>query len=184
MQLQVINDECSNINQLIVIQDQGDNTPINIQFPYDVTGYTFTGTINFPVPILLSLGSGIEVSDIVSCTGSIAGNILTISAITSGTIYPNMAINGLGILSNTVITAFGTGTGGTGTYLINQSQTASSTVITSSEVTLQLTSDQTQDVPVGQYAFDLWTTSPDMNPVNTDPIVGFFRISESLTRIS
>ena len=58
-------------------------------------------------------------------TGSISGTTLTVTAIT-GTIYPGQTIQGAGVLSGTIVTALGTGTGGTGTYTINKSQTISS----------------------------------------------------------
>jgi hypothetical protein len=64
-------------------------------------------------------------------TASISGTTMTVSAVTSGTIYVGCLITGTGVLANTTITALGTGTGGTGTYTVSQSQTVSSTTITS-----------------------------------------------------
>ncbi len=183
MQWKVIKGECGG-TQLIIIQDQGDNTPTVMIFPYDVTGVEFEGTVNFPTPIPLSLGSGIEVDNIVSCTGSIANSTLTVSAVASGTIFLNMPLNGIGILPNTYITGFGTGTGGMGTYTVSQSQVAASTTIVASQVSMQLTSEQTQDIPEGQYPFDLWTISPSLPPINTDPVKGFFTINPTITRIT
>ncbi len=63
-------------------------------------------------------------------TASISGTTMTVSAVTSGTIYVGCLITGSGVLANTTITALGTGTGGTGTYTVSQSQTVSSTTIT------------------------------------------------------
>lgn len=70
-----------------------------------------------------------------SVTGSIAtsGGVdtLTVSAVGSGTLQVGDQIFGTGIAANTVITALGTGVGGTGTYTLNSSgQTVSSTTIT------------------------------------------------------
>jgi hypothetical protein len=65
-------------------------------------------------------------------TGSISGATLTVSAVSSGTIYLGMAISGTGVVSGTTITAFGTGTGGVGNYTVSTSQTVSSTTITAS----------------------------------------------------
>jgi hypothetical protein len=59
-----------------------------------------------------------------------AGTVLTVSAVTSGTIYEGMVISGGSITAGTRITAFGTGTGGTGTYTVDTSQERSSTTIT------------------------------------------------------
>ncbi len=65
-----------------------------------------------------------------SATGSISGTTLTITAVASGELNVGDQISGTGILANTVITAYGTGAGGTGTYTVNQSQTVSSETIT------------------------------------------------------
>ena len=66
--------------------------------------------------------------------GSISGNVLTVSSITSGAIATNMTLSGTGISSNTTINAFVSGAGGNvneaGTYLVNNSQTVASTTIT------------------------------------------------------
>lgn len=59
-----------------------------------------------------------------------AGTVLTVSAVTSGTIELGMEITGTGISAGTRITAYGTGTGGTGTYTVNNSQEVASTTIT------------------------------------------------------
>ena len=59
-------------------------------------------------------------------TGTISTTTLTVSAITSGTIALNSTITGTGISTGTKITAFGTGTGGVGTYTVSVSQTVSS----------------------------------------------------------
>ena len=182
MQWKLIQSDCG-ATKLNIIQDQGDNTPTIIDFPYDATGVDFSGTVSFPTPVLLSLGNGVEVENIVSCTGSIANNTLTVTAVASGTIFLNMPLNGVGILPNTYVTSFKTGTGGIGTYGVGQSQTTTSTTIVVSRVSMQLTSEQTQDVPEGQYPFDLWTISPSLSPINTDPIKGFFTINPSITRI-
>lgn len=64
-------------------------------------------------------------------TGSISGTTLTVSIVQSGTIAVGQAIFGVGIQQNTVITALGTGSGGTGTYTVSDSQTVSSTAINS-----------------------------------------------------
>ena len=69
-----------------------------------------------------------------SFTGSIAGNILTVTAIASGAIAQGQTLSGTGITAGTKITQFLTGAGGnineTGTYQLNISQTVASTSIT------------------------------------------------------
>lgn len=59
-----------------------------------------------------------------------AGTVMTVSAVTSGTIYLGMELTGTGVTAGTRITAFGTGTGGTGTYTVSASQEVVSTTIT------------------------------------------------------
>jgi len=67
-----------------------------------------------------------------SMTGSIAGNVLTISAATTGTLYEGGGIYGTGIIGNTYIVDQLTGTaGGVGTYLLNNSQTFASGTVAS-----------------------------------------------------
>jgi len=67
-------------------------------------------------------------------TGSISGTTLTVTAITNGTIAINQALFGINVTQATVITALGTGTGGIGTYTINQSQSVASTQMNSAAV--------------------------------------------------
>lgn len=64
-------------------------------------------------------------------TGSVSGNTLTVTAVTSGTIAIGQIITGTGVTSGSEISSLGTGTGGTGTYILNISQTVASTTITS-----------------------------------------------------
>ncbi len=63
-------------------------------------------------------------------TGSISGTTLTVSAVSAGVLAVGQTISGTGVTSGTTITAFGTGTGGTGTYTVSVSQTVSSTTLT------------------------------------------------------
>jgi hypothetical protein len=72
-------------------------------------------------------------------TGSISGTTLTVTSITQGTIGINQALFGANVTNETVITALGTGTGGVGTYTINQSQTVASTLMNSAAVASVLT---------------------------------------------
>ncbi len=65
-----------------------------------------------------------------SITGAIAGTTLTVSAVGSGQLHVGDAVFGTGVAANTVITALGTGVGGTGTYTVNNTQTVSSTTLT------------------------------------------------------
>ena len=67
-------------------------------------------------------------------TGSITTTTLTVTAMTSGTIAISQSLFGLNVSAETVITALGTGTGGIGTYTINNSQTIASELMNSATV--------------------------------------------------
>lgn len=74
-----------------------------------------------------------------SVTGSIAANVLTVSALTSGALSVGMTVTGTGVSAGTVITALGTALGGNGTnalgtYYVNVSQTVGSTTLTATAV--------------------------------------------------
>jgi hypothetical protein len=62
-------------------------------------------------------------------TAGISGTTMTVSAVASGTLRLGMEITGTGVTAGTRITDFGTGTGGTGTYTVNNSQTVASTAM-------------------------------------------------------
>jgi hypothetical protein len=70
-----------------------------------------------------------------SCTGKIdngsgsAGTVLNVTAVDSGGIVIGQIIDGTGVTANTTVTAYGTGTGGVGTYTVNISQNVSSTTL-------------------------------------------------------
>ena len=62
-------------------------------------------------------------------TASLSGTTLTVSAVSSGSLKIGQTIQGSGVATNTMITAFGTGTGTTGTYTVSTSQTVASTTM-------------------------------------------------------
>lgn len=72
-------------------------------------------------------------------TGSISSTTLTVTAVTSGQLAVGQTLSGSGVTGGTTITALGTGVGGTGTYTVSASQTASSTTITASDASLAVT---------------------------------------------
>lgn len=67
-------------------------------------------------------------------TGSIAADVMTVTAVTSGTLAVGQVITGTGVLAGTKIAALGTGTGGTGTYTVSISQTVASTTLSAHDV--------------------------------------------------
>ncbi len=79
---------------------------------------------------LMSIGLGLVGNTQASFTGAIATTVLTVSAVSSGTIALGQEVRGTGITAGTVISSFGTGSGGTGTYNLSISQTVSSEPMT------------------------------------------------------
>jgi len=77
---------------------------------------------------------GLSVNDTViipgSATGSIADLTFTAASAVVGKFAVGQKLSGTGILEGTYITTLGTGSGGVGTYIVNKSQTVSSTTIT------------------------------------------------------
>jgi len=62
-------------------------------------------------------------------TADIAGTTMTVSAVASGVLAVGATLSGTGVTAGTRITAFLTGTGGTGTYAVSPSQTVASGTI-------------------------------------------------------
>ena len=63
-------------------------------------------------------------------TGSISGITMTVTDVTSGTISQGMTITGTGVSAGTSIKNLETGSGGKGTYIVNNSQSVPSTTLT------------------------------------------------------
>lgn len=76
-----------------------------------------------------------------STTVSGAYGTMTVSAVASGALGIGQVVSGTGVTVGTTIYQFGTGTGGTGTYFVSPSQTASSTTISAGP--LSVTYDST-----------------------------------------
>lgn len=82
---------------------------------------------------LVSLGLGVTGPAGASFTGAIAGSVLTVSVVATGTLVAGQEVRGAGITAGTLIASFGTGTGGTGTYNLTNTQTVSSEAMTSNQ---------------------------------------------------
>jgi hypothetical protein len=113
-------------------------------------------------------------------TGSIATTTLTVSAVTSGTLRIGQTIEGSGVTDGTIITAFGTGSGGVGTYTVSASQTVSSTTIYALNWTVLPATDGafqgggTVDITDNYFVYNkpdsqLWAASDLLSPI-TDPL--------------
>lgn len=108
-------------------------------------------------------------------TGSIAGTTLTVTAVSNGTIASDAAgsfqgqiVVGAGIAQGTSITARGSGTGGTGTYVVSISQSVSSESVTCAVGGVRLVANSLYVAAVGGLAQDvaqaIWTKkSPGCN---------------------
>ena len=103
------------------------------------TGGTGTYTINISQTVASEKMNSAAVGAVV--TGSITSTTLTVTAVTSGTLYVGQTIQGSGVSSGTIITALGTGTGGAGTYTVNKSQTVGSTTLYALNFTVLPTTD-------------------------------------------
>jgi hypothetical protein len=98
------------------------NSTGQVQFGSNWTGASVTGSI---APNVV--------------TGSIEGDTLTVTDVTSGVLAVGQTISGAGVTAGTTISALGTGTGGDGTYMVSIPQTVASTTITASGGVLTVT---------------------------------------------
>jgi hypothetical protein len=96
---------------------------------------SYKSEIIFPViqnQIQYTIGPNGQVGS--TFTGSISGNVLTVTGITKGAINLGQTISGTGITSGTTIVSMNTGAGGNvnevGTYTVSEYQTVASTTIT------------------------------------------------------
>lgn len=103
---------------------------LRLNNPIRNAGARVIDTIGSDQAFVVKTGNSTYIENIAVVTGAISGTTLTVSAVSSGTLSVGQIISGTGITSGTTITAFGTGTGGAGTYTVSASQTASSTTIT------------------------------------------------------
>ena len=113
-------------------------------------------------------------------TADIAGTTMTVSAVTSGTLQIGQTIEGAGVTDGTIIKAFGTGSGGTGTYTVSASQTVASTTIYALNWTVLPVNDGpfegggTVDITDNYFVYNkpnsqLWAASDLLSPI-TDPL--------------
>lgn len=110
-----------------------------LQTPVSVGGVTLSGlySITFVDSSTYKISAATPATQTISAsfsgTGSISGSTLTITGTPTGTIGIGSLITGTGVSANTYVIAIISGTGGAGTYTVNNSQTVSSTTITSTK---------------------------------------------------
>lgn len=111
-------------------------------------------------PAITYMGTG-NANASASFTGSIATTTLTVTAMLSGdSLVVGQYIDGSGVTNGTYITAFGTGTGGVGTYTVSTSQTAGSTTMYANGNAL-LNDPSQMDLGVGPLGrIYVWDTIP------------------------
>jgi hypothetical protein len=90
------------------------------------TGTGGAGTYTVDVSQTVSARSLNSTATGATFTATISGTTMTVSAVATGTIYLGQTIQGVGVTAGTVVTALGTGTGGTGTYTISVASTVGS----------------------------------------------------------
>lgn len=82
----------------------------------------------------------VNISQTVASTAlTMSGGGLTVSAVTTGTVAVGQVLTGTGVPAGETITAAGTGTGGTGTYVVSSSTVVASTALTANNSTLTVT---------------------------------------------
>jgi len=119
------------LNQLISSTPGG----AGLFFPYGAFGSTVSQTIPANTAQVMrfdttDFAKGVALgSHTATFTASQTLGVLTVTAVSDGTIYLGMTISGTGVTVGTKITAFGTGTGGAGTYTVSTSATVASTTI-------------------------------------------------------
>lgn len=102
-----------------------------------IDGVTKSGSVNLSAATSFSSAAGIVGNTLAIhgqqaavVTGSISGTTLTVTGVTSGALAVGNVLSGTGATANTYITGLLSGTGGTGTYTVNASQTAISQTLT------------------------------------------------------
>ena len=98
--------------------------------PIRGAGARVVDTIGSDQTFVVKTGNATNIQNGAVVTGAIAASVLTVSAVTSGTLRVGQILSGTGIAAGTYISSLGTGTGGTGTYNVLGDTTATSTTIT------------------------------------------------------
>lgn len=102
---------------------------INIDAPNGATPPTISA-VNYQLNSAMLIQNATATATFTGVLSTSGGpSVLTASSVT-GTITPLMTITGTGIANHTIITAYGTGSGGAGTYVTNNIQNVSSESMT------------------------------------------------------
>jgi hypothetical protein len=97
-------------------------------------------------------------------TASIAGNLMTVTAVGSGTVYPGASVNIAGVTPNTIVLRQVSGTtGGIGVYQVNNSQTVASGTVNLGTQDFSLESCEFRDSSSILNALTVFTASGTAN---------------------
>ena len=118
-------------------------TYYNVSLVGSVTGTGATANIIVAGGVVTSVtmvnkGSGYSVGDsltqeVAVVTGSVSGTVMTVTAVTSGTLYVGQYVTGAGITAGTRISAFSSGSGGIGTYIVDTSSASTGSITITSQ---------------------------------------------------
>ena len=98
-----------------------------INSTYTAGGSTGQGDVHAVGSELVSIGAAVHDGQGALVTASIAATTMTVTAVLEGgPLRVGQGLTGAGVTQGTTITAFGSGTGGTGTYTVSASQTVAS----------------------------------------------------------
>ena len=128
--------------------------------PIRMAGAREIATIGSQQAFVAKTGNLTNIQNGAVVTGSITASVLTVTAVSSGTLRVGQTISGTGITAGTYISALGTGTGGTGTYTVVGDTTATSTTATATETTVTATGN-----PWGYYPINNNNSATGYNTV-------------------
>jgi hypothetical protein len=152
---------------------------------YNTTTET-VGIINTAYPLnfdTTDLSNGVTVATTAAVvTGSIALFVLTVTAVTSGTLSIGQVISGTGVTVGTRIVAFVSGSGGAGTYTVDKSQTVLSTTISATKQSrLTVAADGVYNF---QFSCQLDKTSATAKSLYIWPRIDNVDVPDSATKIT
>lgn len=125
----------------------------NVTLPTPIAAEAMTGTTVAP--------SAAAFTGIITTTG-----VLTVSSVTSGELSVGQVLYGTTITPNPVVTALGTGTGGTGTYTLNQAPAS-----------LVSATAMTADQQVAILRAEVYRFAPSGNPAGNGFGIGVIKIT-------
>ena len=121
------------VDQVLTGNSASSGTTISSQLTGTTGGI---GTYTVSISQTRTSGDFTGTYTLASTTLSILSTIMTVTAVASGTLSIGQFLTGTGIAFSTTITAFGTGSGNTGTYTLSSAQYFASTTISASAGTV------------------------------------------------